>query len=144
MILTENYLADLIYYLKTFEKIYKDLPLGKKMFKEGITAGQIFFHTTQAVNYWLRVTILEQEYPRNRDLEFKKQPTLKDIKISLKKALEICKELPKYKFHLDKKIKNAKTVEPANFKIETINAALFHITVHTAEHFGELHLLVDK
>lgn len=143
-LLTKNYLADLIFYLTELKKIIHKLPLDKKMYKEGVTAGQILFHTTQVVNYWFRVNMLNESYPRDRESEFKKQPTIKQIEDSMNSSIEICNNLPSYKLSLDKKIKKTITVDPSNFVVDSVNSVLFHITSHTAEHYGELHLLVDK
>lgn len=143
-LLTKNYLSDLSYYLNELNKIIVKLPLEKKMYKEEVTVGQILFHTTQVVNYWFRVNMLEKIYQRDRESEFTKQPTLKQIKESMRLALDICEKLPGYKVPLDKKIKKTITVKPSNFAIDSANGILFHITIHTAEHYGELHLLVDK
>ncbi len=142
--LSENQLSDLLYYLTEFEKILYKIPLEQKIYKEGITAGQIFYHTTQVVNFWFLVYAMDKTYERDRKSEFTKQPTLKQIKTSLNFAIDLCRKLPSYRISLDKKLKKTITVEPSNFIVEDILGVLIHISIHTGEHWGELHLLVDK
>jgi len=141
MIISKNTLSELRYYLSAFEEIVDELPLEKQVYREGTTVGQILFHTFQVVNYWFRVILLEGTYIRNRAEEFTKQPTLHEIKKSLQFAQEVSKILEKKRVQLDRKIKTKNVVEPANFAIETANDLLMHITTHTAEHWGELHLV---
>ncbi|MGH7245724.1 MAG: hypothetical protein ACREGI_02195 [Candidatus Levyibacteriota bacterium] len=145
MNLTEDHLKEIKYYLTSFQKYIDDFPLDKVMYKEGSVVAQILYHVFQSANYWLRVVIMEQEYPRERQQEFVKVAPLEEIKASLESALTAVEELATKEIPLDKKLGHAEPPIPKlQLTVDTVALALLHTSAHTAEHFGELHLLVDK
>jgi|SRR3989344_6345480 len=124
--------------LNAIKDLGEKLDLEKVVYNEGTNVGQIAFHVGQSANYWIRVNILNQEFPRNRDAEFNQEHTLEEVLNSINLALKACEELDKKNFSLDKKLEKQVEVSPGDFIIDTVGAALIYSTSHTAEHYGEL------
>lgn len=129
---------ELEYYLTSFKELIPKLKLDKQIYVEGTTIGQVTFHCTQAANYWIRVIILRGTFLRNRETEFKDQPTLEQIQTSVDLAIEACALLKKAKPNLNAKLEKPVNVMPVNFKAKTNLDGLMHTIAHTAEHYGEL------
>ena len=129
---------ELKYYLESLKTLIPQLNLNKSLYQEGTTIGQVTFHCTQAANYWSRVIILRQTFLRDRESEFRDQPTLEQIIDSIDLAIEACEELNRVNPDLGEKLDKPVTVMPINFKAETNLDALIHLIAHTAEHYGEL------
>src|SRR6185295_12475819 len=110
------YLQELEYYLKSFKSLIPKLKLEKQLYVEGTTIGQVTFHATQAANHWMRVIILRQTFERNRDLEFKAQPTLEKIQTSIDQAIEACNELKKANPDLNLELVKPVNIMPMNFE----------------------------
>jgi hypothetical protein len=129
---------ELEYYLTSLKSLIPQLDLNKPLYKEGTTIGQVTFHCTQAANYWIRTVILREIFTRNRELEFRDQPTLEQIKTSIDLALEACEEFKKAQPDLEAKLEKPINIQPVNFEAKTNFDALIHAVAHTAEHYGEL------
>lgn len=129
---------ELKYYLASLKTLIPQLSLKKTLYIEGTTIGQVTFHCSQSANYWIRVIVLRQTFDRNRETEFKKQPTLELIQKSVDQAIEACGELEKAKPDLSRELEKPINVMPVNFEAKTNLDALIHVIAHTAEHYGEL------
>lgn len=130
---------ELKYYLKSLKTLVPNLSLDKPLYKEGTTVGQVTFHCTQSVNFWIIVVILRGSFNRNRELEFSQKPTLEQINQSLDQAIEACEKLEKVNPDLKEKLEKPINVMQINFEAKTNLDALIHVVAHTAEHYGELY-----
>lgn len=110
---------ELKYYHESLKSLIPQLDLNKPLYKEGTTIGQVTLHCTQAANYWIRTVILRKTFLRDRESEFKDQPTLKQINDSIDLAIEACNELAKIKPDLNQKLEKPVNVMPINFKAKT-------------------------
>lgn len=129
---------ELKYYLTSLKTLIPNLSLEKQIYKEGTTTGQVTFHCTQAANYWIRTIILREPFERNRDAEFKEQPTMQQLEESVDLAIESCGKLEKANPDLNLKLEKPLNVMPLNIEAKTNLDALIHVLAHTAEHYGEL------
>ena len=139
-----NYQAELKYYLDSLKTLIPNLDLEKVLYKEGTTIGQVTFHCTQAANYWIRTIVLRKSFSRNRDSEFKDQPTFEQIMNSVDLAIEACEELEKENPDLNRELEKPLDIMPVNIKAKTNLDALIHVLAHTAEHYGELYQTTRK
>lgn len=138
MIITQNTLAELTFYLKSFKKMLQKDHLPKQLFPDGVTIGQVAYHTGESANYWLTVHILKKEYARDRDSEFIDKHSLKNILKTFDGAIVLCQEIAKKKIRLDKKLRTAREVYSVGFNVTNHFEVLQHITSHTAEHLGHI------
>lgn len=143
MFITKNTLAELTFYLQSFQKILKKDHLPKKLFPDGVTIGQVAYHTAESANYWLQVHILKKEYARNRDSEFIDKHSLENILNTFDGAIAICQEISRRKIKLDEKLKKAREVYSMGFKIKNHYEVLQHVTSHTAEHLGHIKVKIQ-
>ncbi len=125
-------------YLNKVKELAEKLDLEKVVYVEGTNVGQITYHTFQSANFWLRVNILGEEFPRNRDAEFNETHTLEEIFKSFDLALEAISNLEGRAFSLDDKLPKPVEISYDNIICDTVGLALIYSTSHTAEHYGEL------
>ncbi|MBI3379146.1 DinB family protein [Candidatus Gottesmanbacteria bacterium] len=144
MFITKNTLAELTFYLKSFRKILRKDHLPKPLFPDGVTIGQVAYHTAESANYWLKVHILKEEYPRDRDSEFIDKHSLENILNTLDQAMKLCQEVAKRKIRLDEKLKTEREVYSMGFKVTNHYEVLQHVTSHTAEHFGHISVKIKE
>jgi len=144
MYITKNTLAELTFYLHSFKKILKKEHLPKPLFPDGVTIGQVAYHTGESANYWLTVHILKKEYPRDRDSEFIDKHSLKNILKTFDHAIALCQEIPKRKIRLDEKLAKPKEVFSMGFSVTNFYEVLLHVTAHTAEHLGHIKVKIGS
>lgn len=143
MNVTKNTFAELKSYLTDLQSLVTSVPLGKKLYKEGTTIGQVAFHIPQSANFYLRKYILKEKFERNRSKEFTTNHSIKEITKSIQKALDACEEIIIRKINLDDQLKEIKTVHSRRFDISTVYEAIQHVVAHTAEHYGEIKIAHD-
>ncbi len=136
------YIEELKFYTEKLKVILNSNPdLSYTWNENSPCASQIFYHTFQAIKYWLGELILEIPSHRNRDDEFEETHSL----IKIQEALSECEMLiSKYQ---NAEVDNQKSINvltqnnPSPEKIWTVLDGLIHITAHTAEHYGQLKYL---
>jgi DinB superfamily len=100
----------------------------------GATAGQLAFHAAESADQWIRLRMLGDARPRDRDAEFAGGPTREAVAAALRLALEACDELVRRAPEL-----GAPSPKAADFAPTwTVLNCLVHATAHTAEHVGHL------
>lgn len=128
-------------YLNKLKSLVNEIDLDAQVYKEGTTAAQIAFHTSQTANFWLRVRILGGEFERDKDSEMTQPHTLDELNTSVDLAIAACQELGSKNIDLNEKLKEVVTV--SDYELDSIGAALIFITAHTGEHVAELTMIRD-
>lgn len=100
----------------------------------GAGVGQLAFHAAESADHWVRLRMLGDIRPRDRDSEFAGAPTSDAIAEALERALDACGELVRRATELDAPSPAA----PADSPGWTVLNCLVHATAHTAEHVGHL------
>jgi hypothetical protein len=120
-------------YLLKMVELLPRLPLEARV-GGGAGVGQLAFHAAESADQWIRLRMLGDARPRDRDAEFSGRPTRDDVAAALSLALEACDELVRRAPELD-----APSPEPpANGPGWTVLNCFVHATAHTAEHVGHL------
>ena len=138
MNITKNTLAELVSYLEDLKKILSNAHLDKKIYKEGTKLNQVAFHASQSVIYYLRTFVLNEDYKRDREIEYNSTHSLEEINSSIDLSLQVCNKIIDKKLELTAPLKKTKTVYSRNIEVTTVYEILQHVTAHTAEHFGEI------
>jgi uncharacterized damage-inducible protein DinB len=100
----------------------------------GASVGQLAFHAGESADHWIRLRMLGDDRPRDRDAEFDGQHAQELVAAALDRALEACAELVSRAPELGATCANP----PSNLPEFTVLHCLVHATAHTAEHVGHL------
>jgi uncharacterized damage-inducible protein DinB len=120
-------------YLARIVELLPRLPFEARV-GGGASVGQLAFHTAESADHWIRLRMLGDARPRDRDSEFAGEPTRESVTAALGRALEACEALVDRAPEL-----GAPSPEPpANGPGWTVLNCLVHATAHTAEHVGHL------
>src|SRR5215470_12021349 len=125
--------AELRDYLARMVDLLPRLPLDARV-GGGAGVGQLAFHAAESADHWIRLRMLGDARPRDRDSEFAGQPSRDDVAAALGRALDACQELVNRAPELGVPSPNPPPNEPA----WTVLNCLVHATAHTAEHVGHL------
>jgi len=125
--------AELRDYLARMVELLPRLPLDARV-GGGAGVGQLAFHAAESADHWIRLRILGDPRPRDRESEFAGQPTREDVAAALRRALDACDELVSRAPELGVPSPNPPPNEPG----WTVLNCLVHATAHTAEHVGHL------
>jgi hypothetical protein len=120
-------------YLVKMVDLLPRLPLEARV-GGGASVGQLAFHAAESADQWIRLRMLGDARPRDRDAEFAGRPTRDDVAAALTLALEACDELVRRAPGLDTTSPQA----PPETPDWTVLNCLVHTTAHTAEHVGHL------
>lgn len=142
MKITNNTLAELTSYLNDLRDIVQEMPLNKKVFKEGTTAGQIAYHVAQSANFYLRNYILDEQYERDRSKKFSLNYSVIDINSSIDKALDACKKIVNNNIDITSPLVKTKIIHSRNIEVLNVFEVIQHTTAHTAEHFGQISISI--
>lgn len=120
-------------YLARIVELLPRLPLDARV-GGGAGVGQLAFHAAESADHWIRLRMLGDARPRDRDSEFSGRPTREEVTAALGRALEACERLVDRAPELDAPSPKA----PADSPGWTVLNCLVHTTAHTAEHVGHL------
>ncbi len=138
MFITNNTLAELIFYLNNLKTLLKSDNLNKQIFSDGTTVGHIAYHAAESANYWLTVFILNKEFPRDRDKAFTQKHTLKEIIILIDSAISLRSEIVNRRIALDTPLKQKRLIKSMGIEVTNVHEVLQHVTAHTANHLGQI------
>jgi len=125
--------AELRDYLAKIVELLPRLDLDARV-GGGAGVGQLAFHAGESADHWIRLRMLGDDRPRDRNTEFAGRFTREDVAASLRRALEACEELVARAPELGDRCPNPPGDEPGY----TVLNCLVHATAHTAEHVGHL------
>ncbi|MBO0702062.1 MAG: DinB family protein [Candidatus Dormibacteraeota bacterium] len=133
MRVAEADVAELRDYVARIVALLPRLDLGARV-GGGAGVGQLAFHAAESADHWIRLRMLGDERPRDRDAEFAGRFTREEIADALGRALDACDELVRRAPELGERCPNP----PAGSPEWTVLNCLVHASAHTAEHVGHL------
>jgi uncharacterized damage-inducible protein DinB len=133
MQLADADVAELREYLGRIAELLPRLPLEARV-GGGAGVGQLAFHAAESADHWIRLRMLGDARPRDRDAEFTGRPGREEVAAALDRALQACADLVGRAPELGAPSPNPPPNEPG----WTVLNCLVHATAHTAEHVGHL------
>ena len=96
-----EHLNELTRSLEALRELLPHLAEGSRWGDGTATARHIAFHTSEAVDFWLRHVVLGEERPRDREAEFSTARGLDEMRASVDAAIEACRAVVERQPSLD-------------------------------------------